>query len=77
MARLGRFLKFPPSPAEIVSLSKVWLQPWREFRQWVRTNPSSAGAGCENLPAVAGYVLASGDTVQTFHDGPEGPLATR
>src|SRR4029077_12773920 len=37
MTRLGPFLKFPPSFGEIVLLNKVWLQPWRKFRQRVRT----------------------------------------
>src|SRR5260370_22186239 len=37
MNRLWRFLELPPSPDEIVLFNKVWLKPWRKFRERVRT----------------------------------------
>src|SRR5260370_6737990 len=75
MNRLWRFLELPPSPDEIVLFNKVWLKPWRKFRERVRTaDPlpqpgAKASAQCRDSPMLQNVPS------KCLSDGPESPLA--
>src|SRR5260370_1560518 len=74
MNRLWRFLELPPSPDEIVLFNKVWLKPWRKFRERVRTADPLPQPGAKASLERRDAPLLNEGTSLSPRDGPESPL---
>src|SRR5260370_21971309 len=75
MNRLWRFLELPPSPDEIVLFNKVWLKPWRKFRERVRTADPLPQPGAKASLERRGAPLLKDVPSASPRDGPVSPLA--
>src|SRR5260370_9443094 len=75
MNRLWRFLELPPSPDEIVLFNKVWLKPWRKFRERVRTADPLPQPGAKASLERRGAPLLKDVPSLSPPGGPESPLA--
>src|SRR5216683_2475544 len=71
MSSFWRFLKFLPSPAEIVSFSEVWLQPLRKFRQRVRTAHPPPQPGAKTCPQWRDASMLQNILPKRLYDGQE------
>src|SRR5260370_40200673 len=75
MNRLWGFRKFPPSPLEIVLLSKLRLQPFRKFGQRIGATHPPPQPGAKTSPQRRDASMLQDVPSLGLHDGPASALA--